>query len=239
MRVEIWSDFVSPLCYIAKRKFDLALEQFAQRQFVNVEYKSFLLHKGETVRANTCRELLMETCKIPQNRLDEWIRDVNKEAEQLHLPINLNSFALVDTLDAHRLMKFAERVGKDTDLIDLLFEHFFKLEDKSKNNINDQYVLIRIAEKCGLKNDEVKNLLSLKKYGRAVEVDVSDADEIGIENVPFFIFNEKNALVGNHSVDVFLEALEVSWKEDEERLLKKHEAGPSKTNFCEGEDCEV
>lgn len=239
MKVEIWSDFVSPLCYIAKRKFDLALERFAQRQYVKVEYKSFLLHTNDRVTASTYQELLMETCNVPVSQLDDWIEQINNQAKELNLPLVLDGFAPTNTLDAHRLVKFAATVGKEVEVIDLLFKHFFSLQDKTEDNINEKNVLVQIACQCGLNDIEVKDFLSIKKYRRAVEVDEDDALEIGIENVPFFIFNEKYALVGNQPIEVFLEALEASWAEDKERLLKKQTDTPCVTSYCEGEDCDV
>lgn len=241
MRVEIWSDFVSPLCYIAKRKFDLALSKFSQRRYVKVEYKSFLLHTNNPITTDEWKPLLMETCNVPLNQINQWIEQINNQANVLNLPLNLTGFVKTDTLDAHRLVKFAESKGKEIEVIDALFEHFFTTEDKRANNINDKNVLIQIGKRCGLCGNQVGNLLSLQKYSRAVEVDEAEALEIGIENVPFFIFNEKYALVGNQTIEVFLEALESSWQEDEERLLKKqHEQSEgNETNYCVGDDCDM
>lgn len=237
MKVEIWSDFVSPLCYIAKHKFDLALKKFSQQQYVNVEFKSFLLHNEKNLRTKSWKELLIETCNVPPNQINNWIQQLYDQAQELNLSIDLNGFTLTNTIDAHRLVKFAATEGKDQEVIDSLFKYFFTLKDKSKNNINEKYTLVQIAEKCGLDDAEVEHLLSIKKFHRAVEIDIDDALEIGIDNVPFFIFNETYALVGNQPVDVFLEALETSWFEDEERLLRKRKKGPQGTTYCEGEDC--
>src|SRR5699024_5647533 len=82
MRVEIWSDFVSPLCYIAKRKFDLALSRFAQQQYVKVEYKSFLLHTNRRITAVEWQELLIETCNVPVNQIDQWMKQINEQAKE-------------------------------------------------------------------------------------------------------------------------------------------------------------
>ncbi len=46
MKVEIWSDIMCPFCYIGKRKFDTALDQFAQRDAIEVIWKSFDLAPG-------------------------------------------------------------------------------------------------------------------------------------------------------------------------------------------------
>ncbi len=43
MKVEIWSDFVCPFCYIGKRRFEAALERFSNGNNVDVVYRSFEL----------------------------------------------------------------------------------------------------------------------------------------------------------------------------------------------------
>ncbi len=55
------------------------------------------------------------------------------------------------------------------------------------------------------------------------------ASEMGIEAIPFFVFNEKYALVGNHPVEAFLEVLQETWNEDEESFFEKSES--AKRNY--------
>lgn len=43
MKIEIWSDIMCPFCYIGKRRFDEALAQFAHKDQVEIEWKSFML----------------------------------------------------------------------------------------------------------------------------------------------------------------------------------------------------
>lgn len=238
MKVEIWSDFVSPLCYIAKRKFELALEKFEQKHYVKVEYKSYLLHANRTCSGTTYKEMLKEICNIPSGEEDQWIEQITAQANELNLPFNLEGFTITNTLDAHRLVKYAEREGKHLELVDLLFKHFFSVQTKKQGNISDRTILIELSRRCGLNEAEVDHLLSINKYSRAVAYDEDIASEIGIESVPFFVFNEKYALVGNHPIEVFLEVLKESWQEDEELILRKHN-NSSVTTCCEGEDCDL
>ena len=51
MKVEIWSDVVCPWCYIGKRRFEAALAQFAHRDEVEVEWRSFELDPSTRVGA--------------------------------------------------------------------------------------------------------------------------------------------------------------------------------------------
>ena len=43
MKIEVWSDYVCPFCYIGKRRLEEALEQFPHADNVEVEFKSFEL----------------------------------------------------------------------------------------------------------------------------------------------------------------------------------------------------
>ena len=43
MKVEIWSDVVCPWCYIGKRRFERAMAQFANRDQVELTWRSFEL----------------------------------------------------------------------------------------------------------------------------------------------------------------------------------------------------
>ena len=43
MKVEIWSDVMCPFCYIGKRKFENALDQFTGKDNIEISWRSFQL----------------------------------------------------------------------------------------------------------------------------------------------------------------------------------------------------
>jgi predicted DsbA family dithiol-disulfide isomerase len=50
MRIEIWSDVVCPWCYVGKRRFETALEEFSHRADVDVVWRAFELDPSAPVR---------------------------------------------------------------------------------------------------------------------------------------------------------------------------------------------
>jgi len=44
MKIEIWSDYVCPFCYIGKRRLEQALDLFDHREKVEVVFRSFQLN---------------------------------------------------------------------------------------------------------------------------------------------------------------------------------------------------
>ena len=53
MEVEIWSDVMCPFCYIGKRRFEKALQQFQNKDEVEIEWKSFQLNPDIKTDPNT------------------------------------------------------------------------------------------------------------------------------------------------------------------------------------------
>src|SRR5690606_18709528 len=125
------------------------------------------------------------------------------------LTIRFDDIKYINTWNAHRLTKYAESFGKDKEIVNLIFEKYFNDND----NIGSNEVLINIAKETGLNEEEVDALLCLNQYGKSVKLDEETAKEIGIEGVPFFIFNEQYAITGAQSVEVFLEVIEELKKE--------------------------
>src|SRR5690606_7438765 len=76
-------------------------------------------------------------------------------------------------------------------------------------------VLTEIGTLIGLPVTEVKAMLSSNSYADAVKQDEREAQAIGVRGVPFFVFNDKYAVSGAQSSEVFLQILEKSWKEYE------------------------
>ena len=106
-----------------------------------------------------------------------------------------------NTADAHRLILFAEDVGKGLAAADALFKAYFE----NGEDLNDSGVLLKVAERVGLERDQVEAYL--KSDAGQVEVKASQqrAAELGISGVPFYVFNDAYGVSGAQPVEVFLD----------------------------------
>ena len=52
MQIEIWSDVMCPFCYIGKRKFEAAFNQFPEKENIEVIWKSFELYPNLETNTN-------------------------------------------------------------------------------------------------------------------------------------------------------------------------------------------
>src|SRR5258705_9221027 len=65
MLVDVWSDLVCPWCYVGKRRFEAALEQFDHRADVQVVHRSFQLNPtAPRDRTSERREMLMQKYRL-------------------------------------------------------------------------------------------------------------------------------------------------------------------------------
>ena len=109
-----------------------------------------------------------------------------------------------NTLDAHRLLTFAEREGRQDELAEVLFKAYFI----DGENLTDRDVLADIAGRAGLDREAAKAYLeSDADRDLVLQADVQ-AREAGIGGVPFFIFNRRIGVSGAQEADVLLQAME-------------------------------
>jgi predicted DsbA family dithiol-disulfide isomerase len=113
-----------------------------------------------------------------------------------------------NTLNAHRLMLYAERHGRQ----DALAEELFRSHFSEGANLTDAKTLAEIAARAGLDPKAVADYLSSEE-GRA-EIARADVEtrSAGIGGVPFFIFNRSIGVSGAQDPEALLAAMEQALK---------------------------
>lgn len=210
MKVEIWSDVMCPFCYIGKRKFEKALEQFAQGDEVEVVWKSFQLNPLlKTQPGKSLNQYLSEAKGWSLEQAAQMNERVTQMAREEGLDYHLEKAVVANSFDAHRLVQFAKQKGKGDAAEEVLFRAYFT-EGK---NTADHAVLMSLGESIGLNQTEVAEMLNSDRYSDEVKADIAESDQLGIRGVPFFVIDRKYAISGAQPVDVFLNALEQAHSE--------------------------
>src|SRR5690606_37482052 len=86
-------------------------------------------------------------------------------------------------------------------------EALFRAHFTDGQDISDHRTLIAVATSCGLDEEAVASMLKDDGFGREVERDIREAQDIGIRGVPFFVFNRQYAVSGAQPPEVFLQTL--------------------------------
>lgn len=219
-----------PFCYIGKRNFEKALEQFADKDKLQVVWKSFQLDPSiPEVQSESYSNYLVKAKGMPKAQVDAMLNNVTQNAKNAGLDYDFDKSVMVNSLKAHRVIQFAKTRG----LGDVAEERFFKAFFTEGENIADDATLIKIGNDIGLDEAAVKLALTNDKYLDMINQDIQEARTIGVQGVPFFVFNRKYAVSGAKPPQAFLQTLEKSFTE-------WREANPEiKIEVTKGQSCSI
>ena len=205
MKVEIWSDVMCPFCYIGKRRFEEALAQFYNADGVEVVWKSYQLNPGlKTDTSISIHQYLANIKGIDLDDAKQMNQQVTEMAEGVGLSYDFDRAIVANSFDAHRLIQLAKQYG----LADAAEEALFKAYFTEGKNIADDGTLIIIGARLGLNADVVQHKLNTNAFADAVKQDITEAQQLGLRGVPFFVFDRKYAVSGAQPTEVFLQTLE-------------------------------
>jgi predicted DsbA family dithiol-disulfide isomerase len=208
MKVEIWSDVVCPWCYIGRRRFEKALSQFEHPDQVEVIWRSYQLDPNAARDyAGSVNDLLVQRYGMSMEKAESANARVSALAAQEGLEYHLERAHPVNSLDAHRLIHLAAQHHLQGKMKERLQKAYFT----DGSVISDTDTLVQLAEEVGLEAGEVRQMLASGAFADAVQEEERQAQALGSDGVPFFVFNEKYAVSGAQPVTVFLSVLEKTW----------------------------
>src|SRR3990172_454998 len=114
-----------------------------------------------------------------------------------------------NTLNAHRLMLYGAKHGREDEVAESLFRAYFQ----EGANLTDKAALAVIGERAGLARAALENYLASDEDRDAVLRADIEARQAGVNGVPFFIFNRRSAISGAHEPETLLKAMMESLKE--------------------------
>lgn len=216
MKIEIWSDIACPYCYIGKRKLEAALKQFPNADEVELEWHSYELNPALPKKAlgKSFYTYFSDNHGVTTDKAKEMLSGIVQLAKEQGLDYNFDKLIVTNTSDALRLVKLAKKHNLADQAEEVLFKAYFT-EGK---NISDRATLIALGTQIGLKEIEINSLLDGKEFIDEIEKDICySEDELKLEYIPFYRFNNKNIIEGSLEVDKYLQVLTDSyneWKKD-------------------------
>ena len=198
MQIDVISDTVCPWCFIGKRRLMRAMALRPDIAF-DVKWRPYRL--DPTVpRGGMDRQAYMRA-KFGDDPMK--IVEMHKliAAEGAKDGIEFDFAAIQrrpDTLDSHRLIRWAEANGVQDEVVERLFIAYFE----NGEDIGDVRVLADIADLCGMDGVEVAQMLETDADAALVEREDQIAHEMGVTGVPAMIFGSKLAVSGARDADM-------------------------------------
>jgi predicted DsbA family dithiol-disulfide isomerase len=201
LTIDIVSDVVCPWCYLGEKRLEEALSD--ESRPVAVRWRPYQL--DPTIPAGGLDRAEYMAKKFGQSgRLQSVHDNLTRLGAEVGAPFAFDKIKRSpNTLDAHRLIRWASSAGVQEKVVDRLFKAYF-VEGR---DIGDRGVLTEIAAECGLDASLVEKLLADGADADLVRQEIEQAQAMGVSGVPFFIFAGRIGVPGAQEPSVLRQAM--------------------------------
>ncbi|MDE1546756.1 DsbA family oxidoreductase [Dechloromonas agitata] len=204
--IEIVSDLVCPWCFIGLRRLAVAIEQ-VRRDVPDLEcrkrWRPFFLNPQTPPEGEPYLPFLVDKfgSREAVEALFERVREAGRPygIEYAFEKITLRA----NTLQAHRLIHWAQQQGDAEALVERLFVAQFQRGEY----VGDVGLLAAIAGECGYSAADAAAYLASTQDTDSVRAMEADVRQAGIRQVPTFIVDRQQIVVGAEDPRVLAEAI--------------------------------
>jgi predicted DsbA family dithiol-disulfide isomerase len=202
VRIDVVSDVVCPWCFIGKKRLEKALTMTPGIP-VEVHFRPYFLNDWIPLEGMSRDEYL--TTKFGSSEKYKGIAQrVGLAAASEGLVYASDKISRQpNTRDAHRLIRWAEAIGKGPEMKQRLMDLYFT----EGADLSDAGVLVQAAAHVGLHAAQVRADLASDKDVADIEQEVEMVKDAGIQGVPMFIFGGKFAVSGAQSPEYLAQAI--------------------------------
>ncbi len=206
LTIDIISDVVCPWCYIGKRRIEGALALYAQqhpdRPQPVVRWHPFQLNPDMAPEGVSRSDYVQAKFGPRASTVYDRVKAVGAS---LDIPFAFDKIARQpNTRAAHSLIALAEPGPQQEAVVQTLFDAYF-IEGQ---DLTQTSVLVALAQRAGLDPAQAQQALGDEE----VIAQISEADQqaraMGVQGVPFFIFNGRVGVSGAHESEDLLRAME-------------------------------
>jgi len=224
MQIDVISDTVCPWCFIGKRRLARAIDLRPNIDF-DVKWRPYRL--DVTVPKGGLDRQVYMNMKFGDDkaRIVEMHKLIAAEGAKEGIVFDFAAISRrPDTLDSHRLIRWAEAAGVQDEVVERLFIAYFE----NGEDIGDIRVLADIADLCGMDGVETARMLESDTDLALVEREDQIAREMGVTGVPAMIFGNKLAVSGAREAEMLVSVID--------RVTEMSEGEPAPRDDEEEED---
>ncbi len=203
IQIDVVSDVMCPWCFIGKRRLEQAIDLVPDIP-LDIRWRPFQLDATIPPEGIPRLDYLERKFGTPEQIASVY--DSIEEAGRAEgIPFAFGRIARSpNTLDAHRLIRWAVKGGVQDALVERLFTLFFV----DGADIGDHAVLVEAAVEVGMRGDLVAELLDSDADVDLTRREIAIAQQMGVTGVPCFIIENRYAVVGAQSPTIIVEAIE-------------------------------
>jgi predicted DsbA family dithiol-disulfide isomerase len=205
VHIEIVFDPACPWCFIGKRRLEQALQLRPMIKPI-IQWHPFLLNPelpsgGHDNTAYLVRKFGSE------GRVRRAFGAISVAGLSVEIDFAFDRIRNTpNTLDAHRLARFADVHGRSSEIVEALFHNYFVYG----RDIGDVEILIEIAEELGLPSKEVRTYLESDADVALIYEENARAHSLGVNGVPSYLFSGGLTISGAQEAEVLARILDAA-----------------------------
>jgi predicted DsbA family dithiol-disulfide isomerase len=217
--IDVVSDVVCPWCFIGKSRLEKALA-LKPNIPVEVRYHPYFLNPWVPREGMSRNDYLTTKFGSPE-RYQGIAGRVAAAAAAEGLTYAVDKMhRQPNTLDCHRLILWAQSIGKAPQMKQRLMDLYFT----EGADLSDREVLVAAAADVGLDAEQTRALLDSDADVERVESAANSAKDAGIDGVPTFILGGVAAVSGAQAPEVLANAIEQIAVNREQFLAEQRKA---------------
>ena len=190
MQLDVVSDTVCPWCYIGKKRLDQALAMHGG-DGITLAWRPFQLD-ASIPEGGVDRKAYMEK-KFGAERAKTVGNTIRELGEAAGITFRFDRIERSpNTLDSHRLVRWAGTAGCQNEMVDILFRRYFE----DGEDVGSHDILLDAANEAGMDVDIVRDLLLKDADKELIRREDAMARQMGIQGVPSFVINSQWVMVG-------------------------------------------
>lgn len=204
--LEIVSDLVCPWCYIGLRRLDLAIAAVRETHpdFDCIKrWRPFFLNPDTPPEGEPYLPFLITKFGGPE-QVQALFQRVSDAGAAYGLAYHFDRIQVrANTLQAHRLIQWAQQAGDAQPLVERLFVGQFERGE----NVGDKAVLSHIAAECGYPKHTVEAYLNGDEDIAEIRAMERESRAWGVRAVPSFVVDRKILVAGAENPRVLADAI--------------------------------
>jgi predicted DsbA family dithiol-disulfide isomerase len=208
VRIDVWSDFACPWCVLGLLRLDAALVGFEHGDAFEVVHRSFELDpRAPRRRERTMAEAVATKYGMSSERVRSGHQRMTELGREVGFTFDFERVQLGNTFDAHRLAQAVRGHPGERALVRGLFDAYFT----DGRLLSDHEVLREVAHGAGLDEGLVEAVLNGDRHAGEVRADETEAYELGVTGVPYFLIAGAWPIPGAQDVETLGIVLRRAW----------------------------
>jgi predicted DsbA family dithiol-disulfide isomerase len=202
--IDFVSDVVCPWCALGATALEQAIENLAGEVYVELTYKPFELNPDMPAEGENAVKHMIRKYGRTAEEVASRNQMIIERGQAIGFQFDLEKRShFYNTFDAHRLLFWASREGRQVELKKALLRAYFT----EGQNPSDHETLIRLATEVGLDSARAREVVTGGEFANDVRELEAFYRNHGIDSVPAMVLNNRQLVAGSQSVEYYEQVL--------------------------------